>query len=161
MKFFFYDSHSKVIIKNCLRMYLGGNPVIMWSKTYNGFYLKIVFVLIPKIKALPLCSCSSVEEHYWMHFLLRPLSKFPTTLPSLAHSFTLLWRASLIFGQSSPPSSSPLCRHSLKLIAPSLFDNCSFECILLFVHYSLWVWSLFGMGIVFKTFFSSINFGFL
>ena len=56
----FYDLHSKAVIKNHLRMYVHGNHVILWNENYDRFYLKIIFVLIPKIKVpyVPLCSCS-------------------------------------------------------------------------------------------------------
>jgi len=62
MKNTFYDLNSKAVIKNRLRMCLGGNPVIMWNENYDGFYLKTIFILIPK-SPIPLSSCDSVEDY--------------------------------------------------------------------------------------------------
>ena len=93
-------------------MYVGGNPVILWNENYDEFYLKTIFILIPKIKVpyIPLYNCSLFSfslnlspsspplcptslQLFFVLILPRPLSKFLTTLPSLAHLFTLLRRA--------------------------------------------------------------------
>ena len=37
MKNIFYDAHSKTVIKNRLKICLGGNPVVMSNEIYDGF----------------------------------------------------------------------------------------------------------------------------
>ena len=155
MKNAFYNAHSKAVIKNHFITCLGGNLVIMWNENYDGFYLKTV--LFPKLKPYLSAAVTPSKSTTECNFSLDLSPSSPASINhsalarALTHSapthVTNIVSLSLEVCRSSPPSSSPSCRHSLRS-----FCNCSFECILLFVYYSLWVWSLFGIGIVFKTF---------
>jgi len=146
MKNAFYDWHSKAVIRNHLRMYVAGNPIILWNKNYDGFYLKIVFVLIPKIKgALPLCNCSLC-----VLILPRPLYL------QVPHH-TLSYLSAIVLGSHSPSTSLQVPHHFA--LPRALIDSASarskavspsrlVEVLLrqglphVVTDWSLWVWRL-------------------
>ena len=110
-------------------MYISGNPVILWNKNQGGFYLKPVFVLIPKIKTLH--TSLQLFDFPFSHSLISQFLQFPLmSLPQPNQVVPKIWRACVgaaVHMEHASPSHylSPLIRGATRRVTAEAMARAS------------------------------------